>query len=275
MNATDDWYDIVELYDGAWRVAEAVVFGSYLIAGEERALLIDAGIGVGDLRGMVEELVDVPVTLLLSHSHWDHVVNGNQFEDVVADPREHDDGRITGGGFDYGPEQWIDDWRETGRGFPDGFDPDEYEIEPITGVESIGPGETVDLGGRELELLAVPGHSPGQLAVLDREAGALFGSDVIHNDYGLYVHFEGCNAREYLATFERLIDLRDAGAFDTLYLSHSRPLSGDDLSLMDSFRDGLEAILADELDYERVDDGTPARRYEIAGKDVLTKPDVT
>ena len=274
MNATDDWYDVVEISDSAWRVAEGVIFGSYLLEGDDRALLIDAGAGVGDLRTTVEGLVDVPVTLLLSHSHWDHVGNGAQFDDVVADAAEHDDGRVVAGGLGYGPEQWVEDWKAAGEEFPDGFDPETFEIEPLSGVETVSPGETIDLGGRELELVAVPGHSPGQLAVLDREAGNLYGSDVIHNGYGLYVHFEGCDVREYVDTFETLIELRDSGVFETLYLSHARPLSGEDLSLLDSFRDGLEAILADELDYERVDDGHPARRYEIAGKDVLTKPDV-
>ena len=69
MNATDEWYDVEPYAAGVWRIVEGGLFGLYLVAGEDRALLIDAGAGVGDLRGMVDQLVEVPVTLLLTHGH--------------------------------------------------------------------------------------------------------------------------------------------------------------------------------------------------------------
>lgn len=278
MNATDDWYEIESLTDHSWRLAEGVLFGTYLVEGADRALLIDAGGGAGDLRSTVESLVDVPVTLLLTHSHWDHIGAAHQFDDVRIHPRERtDDGRVTTDvvtdDFGYGPGDWIDDWRGAGREFPDGFDPDGFTVEPATGVEPVEPGETIDLGGRALELVHVPGHSPGQLAALDRDDGVLYGGDVLHNEHALYVHFEGCDLRSYVDTFARLRDLRDGGAFDTLYVSHAAPLSGDELSLLDEFHEGLEEILAGEREGDLVDDYPPARRYEVAGKDVLTKPD--
>ena len=278
MNATEEWYDVDRLTDHSWRLTEAVLFGSFLVEGEDRALLIDAGSGAGDLRGMVEQLVDVPVTLLLSHSHWDHIGAAHQFDDVCIHPRERTaDGRVTTDvvtdDFGYAPEDWVADWRAADRPFPDGFDPDGFEIQPVEDVAAVEPGDTIDLGGRTLELHHVPGHSPGQLAALDREDGVLYGGDVLHREHALYVHFEGCDLSAYLDTLERLCDLRDAGAFDTLHVSHAPSLSGDELSLLDSFRDGVADILAGELEGERVDDHPPAVRYEIAGKDVLVDPD--
>jgi len=276
VNRTDEWYDVERVTDRSWRIAEGTIFGSYLIEGDDRALLIDAGIGIGDLRGMAAELTDLPVTLLLSHAHWDHVGNASQFDEVLADGREHENGRVEVSYIGYHPSEWIADWQSAGREFPDEFDPDGYEIGPVTGIETVAPDEEIDLGGVTVELLPVPGHSPGQLAVLDREQGVLYGGDVFHRNHGLYVHFEGCSVESYVDTFDRLIGLWDAGAFDTVYISHERPLSGEDLSLLETFRDGLDAVLADDLEYEQVDDGTgtPARRYEIAGYPVLTKPDI-
>jgi len=278
MNATDDWYDVEQLTDHGWRIAEGVLFGSYLIEGTDRALLVDAGGGVGDLRGMVNELVDVPVTLLLSHSHWDHIGAAHQFDDVCIHPLERTaDGRVTTDvvtdDFGYGPGDWVSDWRAAGRAFPDGFDPDGFAIEPVTDVEAVEPGDTIDLGGRTLELHHVPGHSPGQLAALDRADGVLYGGDVLHREHGLYVHFDGCDLAAYRDTLARLCELRETGAFDTLHVSHADSLSGEELDLLDAFREGLEEILAGEREGERVDEYPPAIRYEIAGKDVLTKPD--
>jgi len=275
MNATDEWYDVEPYAAGVWRIVEGGLFGQYLVAGEDRALLIDAGAGVGDLRGMVDQLVEVPVTLLLTHGHWDHVGNATQFDDVRADPRAHDDGRIDVGADFYGPADWLADWQAAGRDLPDGVDPDTFEVRPATGVESIGPGAVVDLGGRHLELLATPGHAPGHLAVLDRKAGLLFASDVVHRDHRALLHFAGCDAVEFSHTVDRLVDFRDAGAFDTLMPAHVPLLEGDELEILDSYSDALAGILADDLEYEEVDEGTPARRYEVDGRVVLTKLDVT
>lgn len=279
MNDTDDWYEIERLEDRTWRITEAAIFHTYLVAGDERAVLFDAGIGVGDLRGVVDDLVDVPVTLVLTHSHWDHVGAAHQFDDV----RIHDAERGAGGtvsGYQVAErypidfEGWAAQWDEAGGGFPDGFDPDDYEIPPASGVRPLEPGGTLDLGGHTLEVLHVPGHSPGHVAALDREAGALFASDVVHIEYSLYVHFGGCDVYAYVDTLGRLCELRDEGAFDTMYLGHNPPVSGGELAMLDDFHDGLREILAGEREYEPLDGELPGRRYEVAGREVLTKPDV-
>jgi glyoxylase-like metal-dependent hydrolase (beta-lactamase superfamily II) len=279
MNATDDWYEVEALTDHSYRIAEGSMFNTYLVVGEKRALQIDAGGGFGDLRGLVEGLVDVPVRLLLSHSHWDHIGAAHRFDDVLIDGTErHPDGRVTTDvvtdDFGYSPADFVADWRGAGRSFPDGVDVEGFEIPPIEGVEAVSPGDRIDLGGRTLELVGVPGHSPGQLAALDREDGVLYGADVLHNGYGLYIHFEGCDIEEYVTTLERVIDLRDEGAFDTLYLAHARPLSGDDLDILDDYLAGLRAVLAGDLEYEMTEEHPRARRYEVAGNPVLTKPEL-
>jgi glyoxylase-like metal-dependent hydrolase (beta-lactamase superfamily II) len=277
MNDTDDWFQVEQLRTGDWRVSEPPVFGDYLLAGEERALLLDASVGVGDLRAMVDELVDVPVTLLLTHSHWDHVGAAHQFDDLrIHEAELPPDGTVR---YDhvagYGPytlEQWLTDWQEAGRGFPDGFDPDSYEIQPAPGAEPAAGGEEIDLGGRTVELLHLPGHAPGQLGALDREAGALYGGDVVHVDRSLYVHFGGCDIHDCAETLARLRELRDEGAFETLYTAHNDPI--EDLSLLDTLHEGIRAILEDELPYEENDGRLPGRKYEVDGSVILTRPDV-
>lgn len=281
MNDTDEWFEIERLSDHSYRITEGSMFGTYLVAGDERALQIDAGGGFGNLRGAVESLVDVPVSLLITHAHWDHLGSAHQFSgDALINGRERtDDGQvpldIVTDDFGYGPDQFIADWRGAGRSFPDGFDADAFEIPTTTGVEAVEDGDVIDLGGRELELLHVPGHSPGQTAALDREDGVLYGADVIHNDHGLYIHFVGCDLHDYIETFERLRELREEGAFDTMYIAHARELAGEELDIIDEYIEGLRAIVADDLDYELTDDQPQARRYEIGGRPVLTKPDVS
>lgn len=269
MNATDDWYDVDTPARGVWTITEGGKFGSQLVAGDDRAVLIDAGAGVGDLRGMAEQLVDVPITLLLTHAHWDHVGNGHQFDDVLAHPLAHENGRIVPEPLSLSPAAWAENWRAAGNEFPNGFEPDDFELPPVTGIESVYPGTVIDLGGRTVELLATPGHAAEGLSVLDRESRSVFVSDVVHTDYDCYAHFPGGDLRAYRATLSVLVDLFDAGAYDTIHFSHVPPLAGEEFSLVREYRDAFGAILACELPSEKVGGEHPARRFRVAGNEIL------
>lgn len=269
MNATDDWYDVEKPADRTWSITEGGMFGSQLLAGDERALLIDAGAGIGDIRGMAEQLVDVPVTLLLTHAHWDHVGNGHRFERVLAHPLAHDAGHVSVEPLSLTPEAWAEDWLAAGNELPDGVDPDAIEIPPVTGVVSVFPGTTIELGGRTVELLATPGHAADHLSVLDRGSDRIFVSDVVHIDYDCYAHFPGGDVRDYCGTLDLLVDLFDAGAYDEIHFSHVPPLSGGAFALVRQYRDAFSAIHAGEREGERVEDPDhPYRRYAVAGNEI-------
>ncbi|WP_178917891.1 MBL fold metallo-hydrolase [Natronomonas gomsonensis] len=278
MNSTDEWYDVEAVSDGTYRISEGPYYGMYLAAGTERSYLVDAGIGVGDLRALVEGLVDTPVTLLLTHWHWDHIGNAAQFDDVRIHERERSpDGRVALDGrseeFLGRPANFLERWQAAGKALPDGFDADDYAIEAVENPTSLSGDETFDLGDRTLESLHLSGHSPGQLGFLDRQSGVLYGGDVIHVDEGLYVHLEGGDLRAYLETFERLCELRDAGGFETLLTSHNPPFVGAELAILDRLEDGLRRIIDGDADYEVVEtDWGDARRYEFGGSVVFTEP---
>lgn len=280
MNATNDWYDVNSVNSHSYRIMEAEAYGMYLIEGADEALVVDAGAGVGDLHGLVSELVDTPASLLLTHTHWDHIGAAAQFDTVYVDERElAPNGGVTIDGlsdeFVFRPAQFTEEWLADGNQFPDPFDPADFTIDPVPPdrVETIESGDTINLGDRTLAIHEVPGHSPGQLAVLDTDAEDLYGGDVVHMDTGLYIHFEHCDIEAYVDTFERLLDLRDAGVFNHLLTSHNPPFDGNDLDILDRLHAGLQAILNDKLDYEIVEtQWGDAREYDIDGSPVLTPP---
>lgn len=277
MNATSDWYEVEDLGGSNYRVSEGVVFNNYLLDGAESAILIDAGIGFGDMASFVTEFCDGPVSLLLSHSHWDHMGAAYQFDDVRIDDREVTDGdRVVPKNFGYTPAEFIDEWQGAGRSLPDSFDPASYELRSVEGVDVISAGETIDLGDRTVELIDAAGHSPGQLAVLDRDNGVLFGSDIIHNNYDLYIHFDGCDIAAYEATLDRVVSLRDAGAFETLYLAHSRPLAGEEVAKLDLYLDAVREIIAGDRPFEMVAESSgEARRYDVGEHHIYTQPSLS
>ena len=145
------WFVPVPLRPGVWLIAEPGHVNSYLVEGDERAALIDAGTGIAPLAPVVRRLTDRPVTVVLTHNHFDHVGGAHEFDRVAIHPAGiaglragRPAGSLRGYIAEAGrllerstatraldarglnllhPEQIV-------RPFPPGFDPDRYAIAP-------------------------------------------------------------------------------------------------------------------------------------------------
>jgi hypothetical protein len=83
----DSWFEVYKVAPAVFAIYEphqAEETIGYLIAGDTRALLFDTGMGIGDLRALVSELTRLPVVVLNSHTHDDHVGNNWQFDTVYG-----------------------------------------------------------------------------------------------------------------------------------------------------------------------------------------------
>ncbi|MEO8450869.1 MAG: MBL fold metallo-hydrolase, partial [Gemmatimonadota bacterium] len=82
-----DWFDVYRVDDGVFALVEANQFQeaiSYLIVGTKRALMFDTGIGLVPIRPVVEQLTSLPVEVLNSHTHYDHVGGNAEFDRILA-----------------------------------------------------------------------------------------------------------------------------------------------------------------------------------------------
>jgi glyoxylase-like metal-dependent hydrolase (beta-lactamase superfamily II) len=282
MNDATEWFEIEEVAPGVHQLTEGrgvLPCNAFLVADDdaEEALLVDTALGIGDLRAVAEDLAGTDVRVLLTHSHWDHIGAAHRFDDVSIYDRERGpDGTVAidtlSDEFVARPAQFVADARAVDYEFPDGFDPDAYAIPPASDVSAVAPGDAVTVGERELELIAAPGHSPGQLAAVDAEAGICFGADVVGIANNVYAHFRDCDLDAYRETVETLVDHRDDGAFDVLCTGHNDPFVGDELSILDEIRDGLDDVLGGDAEPTVVDtDWGPARKYEFETFVVLTR----
>lgn len=277
MNPTTDWYDARSLDERSYLIWELDRYAAYLLEGETEALLVDTGCGIGDIRSLVEELTDRPVRVLITHSHWDHIGNAAQFNDVMAHPREcAPDGSVAIDGvaddFVHRPSQVLSTWRDEGVAFPDGFNPNSYSIDPVEDVQAVYAGDVIELGGRRLELLALPGHSPGQIGLLDRDQETLYGADIIGGDRRLLAHFSNANLVTYLASIRLVRDLYAAGAFHTLATGHNAPISGTELDVLEKMVTGLEMVVAGDRAGRTVETRYgPAHEYSFDDFTVVTR----
>ena len=83
---TQDWYEVIEFAPGAYQISEAGRWNMFLLVGEEKALSLDGGIGVGGVRRLCESITDLPVEHVLTHTHWDHVGAVHEWESVGVQP---------------------------------------------------------------------------------------------------------------------------------------------------------------------------------------------
>ncbi len=166
-----EWFDVYRLAEGTYALYEPNQFEeaiSYLVLGSERGVLIDAGTGIGDIRQAVEELTDLPVSVVLTHEHYDHIGGAYRFDEIAA-PSNPAGLEVLSQGRDNASLQGYLTDEYLWKPLPQGFDGATWTIPPITPTQLLDEGDTIDLGGRMLEVIETPGHSPAHICLLDRE----------------------------------------------------------------------------------------------------------
>ncbi|UWZ82129.1 MBL fold metallo-hydrolase [Occallatibacter riparius] len=149
----------------------------YLILGQKRALMFDTGMGVGDLKSLTAQLTHLPIVVLNSHTHNDHVGDNWQFDTVYG--MDTDFTRQNARGSREDAQAEIAPGEVCGT-FPVGFDRSKYATKPWKIAKYIHDGERIDLGGRTIEVIAAPGHTPDSITLFDRANGLLFTGDTYY-----------------------------------------------------------------------------------------------
>jgi len=261
-----EWFDVRQLAPSVWLIAEPGHVNSFLIEGTESAVLLDTGLGVSNIRAVVDSLSGKPVVVVNSHHHFDHV-GGNQ---LFADIAIHRSGEhllqdappqgLASGYMEY-VSRLIDTWstykdaddvyfhlltKETlVRPLPNGFDPDTYQILPSKPTRLLDDNEELDIGGRTLRVLHTPGHSPDSICLLDEANGLLFGGDTI-NTGPIYAQLEGSDVEAFAASTARLAEL--SASVHQVFVCHFMRVDNEP-SLLGEVADGFARILSGDVTY--------------------------
>ena len=207
-----------EVRPGIWLMDEAHEATGYLVAGQDKACVIDTMNGYTDLYSAVREITDRPLVVVNTHGHPDHIFGNVYFEEAYMNPR---DGALARS-FTENPE-FLDLCRENGLKMPP--------------FRDIFPGDVIDLGGRTLEVFGLPGHTAGGILLLLREDRVLFTGDSVNHH--LWMQLNGClPIHAYLEEVDRVMFLEKEA--DIILHGHAR--EADDISLLRCMRNGLEEI---------------------------------
>lgn len=176
----DKWFEVYKPAPGTFAIYEphqSEETIAYLILGKQRALLFDTGMGIGNLKALTKNLTRLPIVVLNSHTHDDHVGNYWQFDTVYG--MDTDFTRQNAKGSKEDAQAEIAPGEICGP-LPSGFDSANYATRPWKISQWMHDGDRIDLGGRTLQVIATPGHTPDAICLFDRANGLLFTGDTYY-----------------------------------------------------------------------------------------------
>jgi glyoxylase-like metal-dependent hydrolase (beta-lactamase superfamily II) len=230
------WFEVMQLSSSLFRITEPgchkwVRANCFLILGRDRDILVDSGMGLAALRPIVNHLSSRPRLIFTTHAHIDHVGSHPEFVDheILVHPAEADDLARPGQQGLRFSKRSAEAIAESGMGRPAfmveavpsvGYDVEAYCRAPIKATRLVSEGDIVETGDREFEVLHLPGHSPGSIALWERSSGSLFSGDAIYD--GVIVdNLPGSDVEIYRATMQRLATLPVAQVFG----GHNAPMT--------------------------------------------------
>ena len=193
----------------------------HLIEGSEKALLVDTGAGIGNLKALVKHLIgDKPLIVVNTHEHWDHVQGNYQFDTVYCHPYAVP--MMTKRFFQ--PGLWDRFLDESGtKGARRNFRAEDLvEYKPYA-LMTCQDGDVFDLGDTKIEVIYTPGHASGGLSFLDTEKRILF-TGGMHSDNTFifggnpYFPYE-CTLEAFRDGLETLVE-KHLTRFDRIFAGH-------------------------------------------------------
>jgi glyoxylase-like metal-dependent hydrolase (beta-lactamase superfamily II) len=263
-NMIDDWYAVEMIDAQTFTINEpksSQYNTSYLIVGEARALMFDAGsgerpAGSQSMREVAAHYTDKPITLILSHLHYDHIADAETFDGVTLIDRPEIRSSIRSGVFSISPWESLDTaWRS------------------LTVTAMLADGDVIDLGGRRLTVLNLPGHTTESVVLFDTDRNQVFAGDFVYRHLGGIIAFApGSDLVAYKANSARLLQLTNA---NTLFIgAHGIPRFGRDwLVLLDG---ELDKMVTGHAEYRYVAhylaSGIPWRVQQNGDLSIYTTP---
>ena len=216
------WFSRQQVAPGVTRLTEPHVdvlmrANMWHVRGRDRDLLVDGGMGVVALRPAFPDLFEVrPVLAVASHTHADHIGAMHEFADRAVHRIEAD------GLSDPRPASLVTQQLDpalrqmfVNAGYPplgdylieaiphQWYDVDGYRLRAAPATRLLEDGDMVDLGDRSFQVMLLPGHSPGGIALWEVATGTLIAGDVIYDGPLLY-EGRGMDVADYIASFRRL-----------------------------------------------------------------------
>ncbi|MBC7958306.1 MAG: MBL fold metallo-hydrolase [Vallitaleaceae bacterium] len=200
IKSKSDWFEVYKINDQTFGIvepnhAEKVI--SYLIMGKERAVLFDTGMGIADIRSEVASLTSLPIVVVNSHSHYDHIGGNHQFHDIWSFENAFENNRIERG---YSHDECVKYMNDGSYvHLPKGFDLSKFMVPGSCITKYLTHEEKIDLGERILTVHSTPGETPGAITLSDDLFNILFVGDLMYSGT-IWMHLKESSWSQFVSS---------------------------------------------------------------------------
>ena len=234
--------NIIQIRPNVYLIDDAGDSTCYLITGSERALLVDSVNGYEDLKAITKTLTDLPVIVVNTHGHGDHIYGNVYFEEAWLHPADF---ALYDQFFGYAKDIM-----------------EQNNLKPCP-VKALEIGQIFDLGGVQLEVVDLSGHTAGSIGLLDKDARIIYTGDGLNTHLWMQLD-HSLPISSMLETFRKL-KAEHGQDFDYVAHGHTKVLR--DKEILDWMIQGCEDILAglteQDMDYQYF--GGVCRQHPISG----------
>lgn len=203
----ENWFTTTKIDKSTYIISESKHWEEthcYLVLGREKAALIDTGMGFADIKKAAEDLTDLPITVLTSHAHWDHIGGHKLFGKIAVHEAERP---WLAEKYPYSLQEVKAALTSKPNPLPADFSWDNYSIYHQEPQIILHDSDVIALGGRTLTVLHTPGHSPGHCCFYDSQNQYLFAGDLLYKGC-LYVLCPDDGPLQYLQSLQKIQDLQ-------------------------------------------------------------------
>lgn len=198
-------YPVKEIAENTYLISDFGIANCYLAIGDKAALLIDCGLGIGDLKGAVEKITDKPLTVVCTHGHVDHAGGQGQFAKIYLHRKD------AGGVYKFMTSFFLRRLFLAGSG--DAVDKSIKACDLVrygknAEIEFVDDGYVFDLGGRKITAVHSVGHTYGSIILLDDKTKLMFVGDNICPSPWLFLPNASC-VDEWLASAKEIYRLSE------------------------------------------------------------------
>ena len=176
----DSWFTVEKIDSDTFAISEYKHWEEthcYLICGTKKAALIDTGLGISNIKNIVDELTSLPIVVLTTHTHWDHIGGDKFFENIAVHEAEKDWLSVQ---FPISLQEVKCNLTCRPCNFPEDFILDNYRIFKGIPQNVLHDGDCLTLGNRIITVIHTPGHSPGHCCFYEQERKYLYSGDLIY-----------------------------------------------------------------------------------------------
>ena len=264
INTKQDWYEVYKLNKNTYAIYEPNQWQeaiSYLLIGSERAMLVDTLQGISNLKFVVDQLTELPIIVINTHSHYDHIGSNYQFDTIYglqntytannARGRSNRElqGNVTPGSI----------WKNLPKNFSFEF----YESKSYKIDKFVKNGDVIDLGNRIIEVIHVPGHSPDSIILIDKKSRLMLTGDSFY-PAPIYVYSGSSSFQDFFISSQIMFSYRDD--VDYLLPGHNETMQS--VKFLSELRSATMAIINPTTDFKLIDGN---RSYDFGRFKIITK----